>query len=128
MTDNEVMEKIYKALVQDKEVMAILGNPRTPKERRDKIHMTRKELEVLDGASMPMLVMFWHGGGDTQNSYYIRQSLVIQYYATDREQGVRLKGAVRRVMTTMDYRRSSSGDNSGKFFCCSDIFKVIVWN
>ena len=128
MTDNEVMETVYKALVQDKEVMEILGNPRTPKERRGKIHTTRKELELIDGASMPVVVMFWHGGSDTQNSYYTRQSLVIQYYAKDRGQGVRLVEAVRRVMATMDYRRTSTVDESGNLFCRSDVFRIIVWN
>ena len=114
MTNDELfLDELYKEFVRDKDLMSLLGNPTTATGRNKKIRRGVTPLEYATSDAVNFLSMHFSSSTETDNWYVTRGFLHIDYYVKDRKAGMKIKQAVRRILSKKHQLHRASGRDVG---------------
>ena len=100
--DLELLNVLYAKFCKNDELMGLLGNPKTPKERVARIHREITPLEYATEKNVNFISMYLSSATETDNIYVVRAFLNVDYYAASREQLARMKSIVTEILRDMD--------------------------
>lgn len=112
---NGFLDEVYKELCTSKELMKVLGNPKSAKERNEKIHRLRTPLDYAVAENLNFISIHISSATVTENRYVSRAFLHIDYYAKSRTDAVKMQNIVRVIMNDKFNIESESGYDAGSY-------------
>lgn len=104
MTDDmELSDLIYEKLVQNKDFMDLVGNPKTAKERNARIRREICPMEYATAENVNFISMYLSSATETDNLYVTRGFFNIDFYTKNREDCRKMKSIVMDIMNSMDF-------------------------
>ena len=110
MTDNELVNSLYKQFCEDKELMKLLGSPKTAKARQEKVRRGITPLSYVTEDKVNFISLHYSSFTQTENIFVIRGFLHVEYFAKSREDLDKIRKIVKEIMLQNDLLCSSSYD------------------
>lgn len=105
--DMDLLNVLYSKFCKNEELMALLGNPKTPEERNARIHREIMPLDYATSENVNFISMYLSSATETDNQYVTRGFLNIDYFTSSRSDLGKIKRIVTDILQEMD------------IFCCS---------
>lgn len=129
--DLELLNVLYAKFCKNDELMGLLGNPKTPKERVARIHREITPLEYATEKNVNFISMYLSSATETDNIYVVRAFLNMDYYAASREELARMKRIVTEILRDMDIFCVSTynvpSDTKG-VYRYKQMFRPLIWS
>lgn len=104
MTDDfGIVDEVYGYLKNNKDFMALLGNPKTPMERNEKIRRDITPMSFVTTDKLNFISIYLTSTTETENIYVVRAFLSIDYYAKSREDLAKMKRLVTNILGEHNY-------------------------
>lgn len=104
MTDDfGLLDEVYSMLCKNRELMALLGSPKTPSERNNKIRREITPLSFVTVENLNFMSIYLSSTTETDNIYVVRAFLNVDYYAKSREELAKIKRLVTETLREKDY-------------------------
>ena len=110
MTDDDYIDKIYSLMIADKELMGILGNPKTPKEKNLRIRRELTPLSEATAENVPLISLYITSTTETENIWLSRAFLNADIYAKNRAEMKVIKKCVKRIFESTGQLSESQHD------------------
>lgn len=128
--DLEFLDELYDKFCADEGLMELLGNPKTPKEKNERIHRTITPLDYATKDKVNFIVMHFSSATITHNLWVARGYLHIEYYTKNREDLKNIRRIVKRILEEEHllavswYNVSSNVKGIIRY---KDIFRPLCW-
>ena len=130
-SDYGYLDMIYNQMCKNKRLMELLGNPKSAKERNEKIHRTITPLEYATTEKVNFLSIYFSSTTETDNDYVVRGFFMVDYYARNRGDMSEMLRVVREIMADNDIRYQSShaisSDTKG-IYRWRDVYRPLLFN
>lgn len=132
MTDDmELSDLIYEKLIQNKEFMNLVGNPKTAKERNVRIRREICPMEYATAENVNFISMYLSSATETDNLYVTRGFFNIDFYTKNREDCRKMKTIVMDIMNSMDFHcvsmYNTQADAKG-VFKYTQKYRPLLWS
>ncbi|BAL84684.1 hypothetical protein SELR_pSRC400330 (plasmid) [Selenomonas ruminantium subsp. lactilytica TAM6421] len=131
LSRRELFGKIYQELWKDADLAKLLGNPKTPQERSERIRMGITPLSYATADKVNFISMYLSSTTETENIYAVRAFLNVDYYGKSYSDLLQMSEIVGRVMERLGILCDSSYDvasNTKGVYIYTQKYRPIIWS
>lgn len=130
LTNNELLNEIYKKMWQDEGLAALLGNPKTPQEKRSRIIRGVTPLSYATADHVNFINLYLSSATETDNLYVVRAFLNVDYYGRSHADLMKMSQIVSELLQKMDIFCTSMYDipsDTKGVYRYTQKFRPLVW-
>jgi len=131
LSRRELFSRIYKKLWEDKELAKMLGNPKSPQGRSERIRMGITPLSYATADKVNFISMYISSTTETENKHAVRAFLNIDYYGKTFSDSLRMSEIVGGIMEDLDIMCDSSYDvasDTKGVYIYTQKYRPIIWS
>ena len=128
--DLELLDELYRKLWQNEELVGLLGDPKTPLERNERIRREITPVKLVTVDKLNFISIYFSAATETQNVYVVRGFLDVEYYARSREDLRKIQAVVKGVFEDNYLLRVSFGNRDSYtkgIFCYYERYRPLVY-
>ena len=128
--DIEILDVLYQQLYQQPELVTLLGNPKTPIERNEKIRREITPVKLITVDKLNFISLFFSSATETDNIYVVRGFLNVEYFTKNREDLRKIQVIVNSVFEDNFLLRVSFGNSDAYtkgVFCYYERYRPLVF-
>ena len=128
--DFELLDELYEEFCNNEELMTLLGSPRTPNQKNERVRRKICPLEYATADKVNFISMYFSSGTLTENPYVLRGYLCVDYFTRNQEDLKKIRAIVHKVMEEHYIFRCSfydvASDTKG-VYRYADRFRPLCW-
>jgi len=128
--DIEILDVLYQQLYQQPDLVTLLGNPKTPVERNEKIRREITPVKLITVDKLNFISLFFSSATETDNIYVVRGFLNVEYFTKNREDLRKIQVIVNSVFEDNFLLRVSFGNSDAYtkgVFCYYERYRPLVF-
>lgn len=128
--DLEILDELYQKLWRNEELVGLLGNPKTPVERNERIRREITPVKLITVDKLNFISMYFSSATETDNIYVVRGFLDVEYYTRNREELRKIQSIVNAVFEDNYLLRVSFGNQetyTKGVFCYYERYRPLIF-
>ena len=103
MTDDlDLLDDLYKRFLADPELFTLLGSPKSPEERNERVHRELTPMSYATINRVNFISIYLSSATETDNKYVVRGFLNVEFYGKSRTDIKKMKKRVESIMDDLD--------------------------